>query len=400
METKIALYEPRPRLFDLDPDKIELIRRTIARGASDDELALFLEQCRRTGLDPFARQIYSIQRKQWNAQSRSYEEAQVIQVSIDGYRVIADRSDAYAGQVGPWWCGADGEWKEVWLSDEPPAAAKVGVLRHNFKEPTYGIALYKSYVQTNSNGDPVSRWKTDPAGMLAKCAEALALRKAFPNDLSGLYTTEEMMQADNPPVLIEAGNKHQLPARTQEQEEEPTEAIFFSVEPADVTAENSNHNASEAQAEAPAEPTPRPAMTLEEARATTSGTTGETYGSLPLDKLRHRQRSVNQMLTRDLAPDVRADYERKAEALNLVIRAAEQASQRKEAELLAGLGFDTPGDKYADLREKAKSDPATAFWMLISRAKWSKPQGLEVVKANEGDMTAAFADLLKRVEQG
>jgi phage recombination protein Bet len=400
METKIALYEPRPRLFDLDPDKIELIRRTIAKGATDDELELFLEQCRRTGLDPFARQIYSIRRKQWNKDTRQYEEAQVIQVSIDGYRVIADRSNDYAGQVGPWWCGPDGQWLDVWLKPEPPAAAKVGVLRHNFREPAYGLALYRSYVQTDGKDNPVSRWKTDPAGMLAKCAEALALRKAFPNDLSGLYTTEEMMQADNPPVLIETSNKHQLPARTQEQEEEPTEAIFFSVEPADVTAENGNHNVSEAQAEAPAEPTPRPAMTLEEARATTSGTTGETYGSLPIDKLRHRQRSVNQMLTRDLAPDVRADYERKAEALNLVIRDKEAESQRKEAELLAGLGFDTPGDKYADLREKAKSDPATAFWMLISRAKWSKPQGLEVVKANEGDIAAAFADLLKRVEQG
>lgn len=184
--------------MDLDEDKIGLMRRTIARGASDDELALFVEQCRRTGLDPFARQIYSVRRKQWNSQSRSYEEAQVIQVSIDGFRLIADRTHKYAGQVGPWWCGADGEWKEVWLSDEPPTAAKVGVLRHDFHQPLFATALFKSYVQTNSHGEPVSRWKTDPAGMLAKCAEALALRRAFPHELSGLYTTEEMGQADNP----------------------------------------------------------------------------------------------------------------------------------------------------------------------------------------------------------
>src|SRR5574338_285135 len=184
--------------LDFDTEKIELMRRTIARGASDDELALFVEQCMRTGLDPFARQIYSVRRKQWNSQSRSYEEAQVIQVSIDGFRLIADRTHKYAGQVGPWWCGQDGEWKEVWLSDNPPAAAKVGVMRHDFHQPLYAIALYKSYVQTNGQGDPVSRWKTDPAGMLAKCAEALALRRAFPHELSGLYTTEEMGQADNP----------------------------------------------------------------------------------------------------------------------------------------------------------------------------------------------------------
>lgn len=188
--------------LDLDEQKIALLRRTLARGASEDELALFVEQCRRTGLDPFARQIYSVRRKQWNSQSRSYEEAQVIQVSIDGFRLTADRTHKYAGQVGPWWCGADGEWKEVWLSDSPPAAAKVGVLRHDFHQPLYAIAIYKSYVQTNSHSEPVSRWKTDPAGMLAKCAEALALRRAFPHELSGLYTTEEMGQADNPTTTI------------------------------------------------------------------------------------------------------------------------------------------------------------------------------------------------------
>lgn len=184
--------------LDFDEDKIDLMRRTIARGASEDELALFIEQCRRTGLDPFARQIYAVRRKQWNSQSRSYEEAQVIQVSIDGFRLVADRTRKYAGQVGPWWCGQDGEWKEVWLSDEAPSAAKVGVMRHDFHQPLYAIALFKSYVQTNGHGEPVSRWKTDPAGMLAKCAEALALRRAFPQEMSGLYTTEEMGQADNP----------------------------------------------------------------------------------------------------------------------------------------------------------------------------------------------------------
>ena len=184
--------------LEFDDDKIALMRRTIARGASEDELALFIEQCKRTGLDPFARQIYSVRRKQWNSHSRSYEDSQVIQVSIDGFRLVADRTHKYAGQVGPWWCGPDGEWKEIWLSDEPPAAARVGVLRHDFHQPLFATALFKSYVQTNSSGEAISRWKTDPAGMLAKCAEALALRRAFPNEMSGLYTTEEMGQADNP----------------------------------------------------------------------------------------------------------------------------------------------------------------------------------------------------------
>lgn len=186
-----AMAQPFGVNVDFTEEQVALIKRTIARGASDDELSLFLLQCRMTGLNPFTRQIYSIRRKQWNAQSRSYEEAQVIQVSIDGFRLVAERSRKYAGQLGPFWCAKDGDWLDVWLRPEPPAAAKVGVLRHDFKEPVWAVALFDSYAQKNNSGELISRWKTDPAGMLAKCAEALALRKAFPQDLSGLYTTDE-----------------------------------------------------------------------------------------------------------------------------------------------------------------------------------------------------------------
>ena len=226
MDTQTSFYVSDvqgPTGVVFDQEKIELIKRTIARGASDDELALFIEQCRRTGLDPFARQIYSVRRKQWNQQSRQYEETQVIQVSIDGFRLIADRTHKYAGQVGPWWCGPDGEWKEVWLSDQPPVAAKVGVLRHDFHQPLFAIALYKSYVQSNNQGVPISRWKTDPAGMLAKCAESLALRRAFPQELSGLYTTEEMEQADNPPQITERASSETVERPNGQRPYQPAE---------------------------------------------------------------------------------------------------------------------------------------------------------------------------------
>lgn len=176
--------------------EIATIKQTIAPNLTNEELSLFVSTCKRTGLDPFSRQIY-VTASEWTDKRGQVQRKISIQATVDGFRVIAERSGKYAGQVGPLWCGNDGAWVDVWLKRDPPQAAKVGVLRQDFKEPIWAVALFESYRQDRS---PV--WNKMPEQMLAKCAESLALRKAFPNDLSGIYSQEEMAQAENSSGIV------------------------------------------------------------------------------------------------------------------------------------------------------------------------------------------------------
>lgn len=146
----------------------------------------FLSHCHRTGLDPIARQIYCIERGgKWTTQ-----------ISIDGARLVAERSRQYQGQTPTEWTADGVTWTQVWLPKDPPAAARVGVYRAGFQAPLYAVATWDAY----NAGTPI--WKKMPALMLGKCAEMLALRKAFPQDLSGLYSAEEMDQASTPAAPV------------------------------------------------------------------------------------------------------------------------------------------------------------------------------------------------------
>ncbi|MBF0300157.1 MAG: phage recombination protein Bet [Oligoflexia bacterium] len=184
VENHHALQERQIYFPALDAEKIKLLKTQIMPPhSSDDELALFMHVIRRTKLDPFSRQIYAIRR---NGDKVSFE------ISIDGARLIAERTGLYKGQNGPFWCDDDGIWIDVWLKNKPPVAAKIGVIRSDFSEPLFATALYREY---RPNGKQGFMWDKFPTLMTAKVAEMLALRRAFPCELSGIYSQEEMAQA-------------------------------------------------------------------------------------------------------------------------------------------------------------------------------------------------------------
>lgn len=172
-------------------EKLDLLKRTVAAGTSDDEFDLFCEVARSTGLNPFQRQIYAIMRETWDPATRSKRPKMTIQTGIDGYRLLAARTGLHAGTTDPEYGPANDKGYPAWAKVIVKKLMPNGVLAE-----FPATARWSEYAQTNRDGEPSGQWPKMPYLMLGKCAEALALRKAFPAELSGVYTAEEMSQAD------------------------------------------------------------------------------------------------------------------------------------------------------------------------------------------------------------
>jgi len=190
----------------LTQEQKNLIKSKISKHASDEEIAFFLELCKHTGLNPFANQIWLI--PFWDKETKKNKYAPI--VSIDGLRSLAQSTGEYDGQSEPLWIDSDGVEYKIWTKNVNPFACKISVYKKGVKNPTVGIAYFNMYAKENTDKESgrtyfTGFWGTPQksAHMIAKCAEALALRKAFPQKLSFLFIQEEFDNA------VKKGSKYE-----------------------------------------------------------------------------------------------------------------------------------------------------------------------------------------------
>lgn len=216
--------------ISISDDEFETLRRTVCKDLDNNELKLFVAFCVQRKLHPLAKHVYPF---------KSGGRLSFI-TSIDAMRTIAHRSGQYDGSEGPYWCGKDGKWVDVWLSPERPLAAKFIDYRKDCAHPFVGIILASEY-----QGQTVA--KSMPTHMLAKAAEAIAHRKAFPEDLGGMYEKDEM-----PPEIDVTPHPPPKPANGRLSLATVTQAP--AVVDAEVVGESPAEPASEPEAAFPGEP--------------------------------------------------------------------------------------------------------------------------------------------------
>ncbi len=169
--------------------QIEILKNSICKGVSNEEFEVFLMACAKTQLDPFMKQIYAVKRKMRKPDG-SWGESMTIQTGIDGYRLIAERTGSYAPGPEPTYT----------MDNSGHLLSATAYIKKMTKDGTWHVVSASAYIdeycQKGKDGQPMGLWSSMPRTMLAKCAESQALRKAFPSEMSGVYTKEEMLQAE------------------------------------------------------------------------------------------------------------------------------------------------------------------------------------------------------------
>lgn len=175
-----------------DPRVIATIKQTVAIGATDAELAMFLEHCRATGLNPFKREVWFVKQNGYTRRDGTVVESRVqIMTGVQGYLAVANSHPMYDGM------------ESVVERDEKgfPVRAVARVHRKDRKFPAEAEALWSEDSQpTQSSSGKPTVWGKMPSVMLAKVAKSRALREAFAQQLNGTYTSEEMPAEFGPNV--------------------------------------------------------------------------------------------------------------------------------------------------------------------------------------------------------
>jgi phage recombination protein Bet len=182
----------------LRQDEIDLLKRTVAKGCTEDEFALFLWVCRKHRVDPLTRQIYAV--KRWLTKHHKDDrgiwvggEQMTIQMGIDGYRALAARGHGDFGGCD------DAEYK--WFEPEKktpalrriPESATIRMWKKGLDHPVTATAFWEEFAPADLSEGKADFYNRMPKHMLAKCAESLAIRKGYP-DMADIYTNEEMTQ--------------------------------------------------------------------------------------------------------------------------------------------------------------------------------------------------------------
>ncbi len=192
------------------PDELSLITNTVAKGATKEELEMFLYVAAKRGLNPLTRQIHFVKRGDQGT----------IQTGIDGFRLIAQRTNQYAPSGKATQFEVDKQGRLV------SATVYGNKIVNGTAFEFSATAYFDEYAPKMPNGALFPMWQKMPRTMLEKCAEAKLLRKGFPEELSGIYADEEMHQADAQPItVVSAGDGATTTVPDMPEGEKETEII-------------------------------------------------------------------------------------------------------------------------------------------------------------------------------
>lgn len=171
--------------------QLDLIRRTVAKDCDAAEFDQFIHICRAVRLDPLRRQIYAFVFGKNNPQYRRMS----IVTGIDGYRAIAERTRNYRPDSQAPRIEYSAEAKDPKKNPLGIVRAEVTVYKHAHGEwfPVVAEAYWDEYAPIKGDvlDEKKDNWRKMARVMIAKCAEAQALRKAWPDDFAGLDVEEE-----------------------------------------------------------------------------------------------------------------------------------------------------------------------------------------------------------------